>query len=56
VRLEKVEIFEKEFLNILSLKHKEDVLDVLKKGVIDDNVTAIIEKTAAEVVDGLKKS
>ncbi|MDR2853871.1 MAG: F0F1 ATP synthase subunit alpha [Prevotellaceae bacterium] len=55
VPLEKVETFEKDFLNILNLKHKEDVLDVLQQGIIDDNVTAIIEQTATEVADGLTK-
>jgi len=52
--LEKVQDFEKEFLNILSLKHKSDVLDVLKSGVIDDKVTTVLEQTAKEVIDGIK--
>jgi len=34
---------------VLELSHQADVLDVLKKGVINDDVTAIIEKVAAEV-------
>lgn len=49
VPLHKVQDFEKEFLMVLELSHQADVLDVLKKGVIDDDVTAIIEKVAAEV-------
>ena len=49
VPLNKVHDFEKEFLSTLELTHQEDVLDVIKKGIIDDNVTAILEKTAEEV-------
>ncbi|MDR2824249.1 MAG: F0F1 ATP synthase subunit alpha [Prevotellaceae bacterium] len=51
--LEKVDEFEKEYLNVLELKHKDDVLSILKKGTLDDNITAILEKTAAEVVGGM---
>ena len=49
VPIHKVQDFEKEFLMVLELSHQTDVLDVLKKGVINDDVTAIIEKVAAEV-------
>jgi len=49
VPLDKVSEFEKEFLMVLELSHRTDVLDVIKGGVINDEVTAIIEKTAAEV-------
>ncbi len=49
VPLEKVSAFEKEFLNTLELIHQNDVLDVIKKGTINDNVTAILEKVAADV-------
>ena len=34
---------------VLELSHQADVLDVLKKGGINDEVIAIIEKVAAEV-------
>ncbi|VBB46024.1 F1 sector of membrane-bound ATP synthase, alpha subunit [uncultured Paludibacter sp.] len=50
VPVEKVKEFEKEFLNTLELTHKEDVLNVIKGGVIDDKVMGIIEKVAADVV------
>ena len=33
----------------LQLNHQEDVLDILKTGVIDDNVIKAIEETAAMV-------
>jgi len=49
VPINKVTDFENEFLSTLELTHQTDVLDVIKKGVIDDNVTAILEKTAEEV-------
>ncbi len=49
VPLNKVQDFEKEFLMVLELSHRTDVLDVLKKGIVNDEVTAIIEKIAAEV-------
>jgi F-type H+-transporting ATPase subunit alpha len=49
VPINKVQDFEKEFLMVLELSHQADVLNVLKKGVINDDVTAIIEKVAAEV-------
>lgn len=49
VPLNKVNDFEKEFLSTLELTHQEDVLDVIKKGIIDDTVTSILEKTAEEV-------
>lgn len=48
--VDKVKIFEKEFLTTLELSHKAEVLDVIKAGTIDDNVTSIIEKVAEEVI------
>ena len=44
VPLDKVQDFES-----LQLNHQEDVLDILKTGVIDDNVIKAIEETAAMV-------
>ena len=49
VPLNKIQEFQKEFLMVLELSHQADVLDVLKKGGINDEVIAIIEKVAAEV-------
>lgn len=46
VPLHRVREFEEEFLNILELKHKEDVLDVLRNGVINDEVTTILREEA----------
>jgi F-type H+/Na+-transporting ATPase subunit alpha len=50
VPLEKVSLFEREFLNVLELKHQKDVLAVLRSGVINDEVQAILRQEAAEVV------
>lgn len=49
VPLEKVLDFEHAFLENLDMNHRTDVLDVLKKGIINDEVTAIIEQVAAAV-------
>ncbi|HEY5593317.1 MAG TPA: F0F1 ATP synthase subunit alpha, partial [Paludibacter sp.] len=49
VPITKVQSFEKEFLMVLELSHQADVLDVLKTGVINNDVSSIIEKVAAEV-------
>jgi F-type H+/Na+-transporting ATPase subunit alpha len=53
VPIDKVQEFEKQFLMVLELSHKAEVLDVLKTGTINDAVIAIIEKTAAEVAKRL---
>ncbi len=49
VPLTKVQDFQKDFLMVLELSHQADVLDVIKAGNINDDVTAIIEKVANEV-------
>ncbi|GAB6011551.1 F0F1 ATP synthase subunit alpha [Viscerimonas tarda] len=48
--LEKVHEFETEFLRTLEMQYQSEVLDVLKKGVINDDVTDIIKKVAANIV------
>lgn len=49
IPLEKVSEFEQNFLKSLELNHQADVLDVLKSGVINDQVSKLIEETAAMV-------
>ena len=49
VSLDKVSDFQKQFLLALEQSHKVDVLDVIKSGVVDDKVTAIIEEVASRV-------
>jgi len=53
IPLNKVLDFQKEFLSVLELTHQADVLDLIKKGIINDEITAIIEKVAEKVVKGL---
>ena len=48
IPLYKVRSFQDTFLSTLRVNHKEDVIDVLASGQINDAVTAIIEKVAAE--------
>ncbi|MFR9166583.1 MAG: F0F1 ATP synthase subunit alpha [Dysgonomonas sp.] len=55
VPLNKVKDFETEFLQVLEMQHREDVLDLLKKGTINDEVTAIIKKVADGVAAQYKK-
>ena len=49
VPLDRVQDFQKEFLMVLEMSHQADVLDILKKGIINDEVIAILEKVADEV-------
>ena len=51
---EQVLAFEQDFLLTLQNTHQTDVLDLLKKGVINDEITQILETVAAEVVKSLK--
>jgi len=53
--LEQVADFQKEFLSILTAAHKEDVIDLLSKGTLNDQICAIIEDTAKSVCLRLKK-
>lgn len=48
VPINQVKNFEREFIEILSLKHR-NVLDQLRDGVINTEVTSVIEKVAADV-------
>jgi F-type H+-transporting ATPase subunit alpha len=49
VPLNSVPDFQKEFLTVLQLKHQADVLDVIKSGVINDEVSGIIEDLARKI-------
>ncbi len=51
--LDKVQLFQTRFLELLELKHSDDVLGVIKSGQINDDVTAIIEKVAAEIAQSI---
>ncbi len=51
VPLDRIKDFEKEYLDFLEAKHKEDVLDILAKGTINDDVKKILTDTALEIAD-----
>ncbi|HEX2967979.1 MAG TPA: F0F1 ATP synthase subunit alpha [Bacteroidales bacterium] len=48
IPVNKVKYFEKEFIEILDLKHR-DVLDQLRDGIINNDITKTLEKVAADV-------
>ncbi|MBQ9713341.1 MAG: F0F1 ATP synthase subunit alpha [Bacteroidales bacterium] len=56
IPVDKVKEFQSVFLDRMRASHKEDVLDILASGKIDDNVTAIIEKEASEITSALSKA
>lgn len=45
----KVRNFEKDFIELLDLQHR-DVLDNLRDGILNNDITAVLEKVASEVV------
>lgn len=49
IPVEKVQEFEVKFLDLLRTTHKQDVLEPLSQGKIDDNITEIIKATAASI-------
>ncbi|MFN3752830.1 F0F1 ATP synthase subunit alpha [Flavobacterium sp.] len=48
VPVNKVKEFERDFIEYLNNKHR-DVLNALKAGKLDDNITDVLEKTAKEI-------
>ncbi len=48
IEINQVKAFEADYLEYLSMKHKE-VLDDLRKGIINEEITKVLEKAAAEV-------
>lgn len=48
VPINQVKNFEREFIEIMELKHR-DVLDQLREGVINSDITSVLEKVAADV-------
>ena len=45
----KVKTFESEFIEFLELKHR-DTLDKLREGILNDDITGVLEKVASELV------
>ncbi|MDA3821501.1 MAG: F0F1 ATP synthase subunit alpha [Bacteroidales bacterium] len=54
IDIDQIALFQDEYLEILELKHK-DVLKQLAEGKINDEITAVLEKTAKDIVDKIKK-
>ena len=48
VPVNKVKEFERSFIDYLNSKHR-DILDALKAGKLDDNITDVLEKVAKEL-------
>lgn len=55
VALDSLRDFERIFLKILNANHKEDVLDKLKEGILDDSIAHEIEDTAKEAISSQKR-
>ena len=53
IPVERVVEFETMFLDVMRTRHKEDVLDVLAQGVINETVTGIMERVAKEITSTL---
>jgi F-type H+-transporting ATPase subunit alpha len=50
VPVDKVKAFEKDYLEYLELKHR-DVLDKLRDGILNNDITSVLDKVAADTVD-----
>ncbi|GAB6008975.1 F0F1 ATP synthase subunit alpha [Dysgonomonas reticulitermitis] len=55
VPVDKVHEFETQFLRTLEMQHQAEVLDVLKKGIINPDVENIIKKVAKDTAEQYKK-
>ena len=49
VPVSKVKSFESEFLEYLDLKHR-DILDNLRDGILNNDITKVLEKVASDLV------
>ena len=54
VPVSSVKDFEREFIEILELKHR-DVLDQIRSGAINNDITKVLEKVAADIVVKYRK-
>ncbi len=55
IPVEKTREFQEKFLERMRISHKEDVLDKLSAGKLDETLTKIIEQEAEDVVLGLNE-
>ena len=53
--LDKVSEFEKKYISVLNCSYA-DVMAKIKQGQLDDEITAVLRKVAAEVCDMLIKA
>ncbi len=51
VPLSKIKDFEKEFLDFLEVKHKDDILSILAKGVVNDEVTTKLKEVCSNLAE-----
>jgi F-type H+/Na+-transporting ATPase subunit alpha len=49
VPISKVKSFETEFIELLDLKHR-DTLDSLRDGMLNDDITKVLEKVATDLI------
>jgi F-type H+-transporting ATPase subunit alpha len=54
VPVEKVREFETAFLELLEMKHKEDVLDILRQGILNEEVEAKMKNVATDIARNYK--
>jgi F-type H+-transporting ATPase subunit alpha len=54
VPLKRIGEFEKMFLDILEMRHRQDVLDILKEGKLTDEVEEILKKEVADLASTFK--
>jgi len=54
IPLERVALFEREFLATLELKYRSDLLDQLKQGIMNEATGKIIEQVAAETIESMQ--
>ena len=54
VPIDKIHDFETEFLRTLEMQYQTEVFDVLKKGVINEDVENIIKKVAKDTASQYK--
>lgn len=54
IPLEEVNRFEREFLTTMELKHRDDLLNRLKEGIMNDAMGKIIERVAADTIESMQ--
>jgi F-type H+-transporting ATPase subunit alpha len=56
VPVNKVRDFEKEYLDYLEQNHRKDVLDILKQGIINEEIEKILTDVALKIAERYKES